>query len=189
VLTVDRAGTKLDATVSLLNPNWAPGAAIPKYEPLGARNRHAAVYPEPIPNEDRVRYALNRSWSRTKEIFIVTVAGIAGLVTGRVSVKEMGGPIMIYDIANKAGERGWTDFFGALAWLSMSLGVLNLLPIPVLDGGHLVLFGIESIRRKPLGRKGRQIASYFGLAFLLLLMVVVFANDFERKFGALSQLQ
>jgi len=183
-----RGGEVLDVSLSLANPDWTPGSALPKFEPLGARNRQVLVEPEEIPNDSRIRYGLYQAFSRTHEVFFVTVAGIYGLLTGRVSVKELGGPIMIYDIAARAGRQGWSSFFAALAWLSMSLGVLNLLPIPVLDGGHLVLFGIEAIRRRPVGRKGRQIANYIGLAFLVLLMLLVFANDIERKWGALSNL-
>lgn len=188
VLLVDRGGRKFETRLSLENPHWTPGSAIPRYEPLGSQTRRAVVYPDPIPNEAPFRYATHRTLARTAEIFKVTLAGIYGLVTGKVSLKEMGGPIMIYDIASSAGTRGWTAFLGALAWISINLGILNLLPIPVLDGGHLVLFGVEAVRRKPIGRKGRQIAGYLGLSFLLFLMVVVFANDIERKWGALSDL-
>jgi regulator of sigma E protease len=98
----------------------------------------------------------------------------------------MGGPIMIYDIASSS--KGVEDFLGRLAWLSMSLGLLNLLPVPVLDGGHLLIFAIETVRRRPIGLKGRQIAAWVGMACLLTLMVVVFANDIERKWGVWSRL-
>lgn len=175
-----------EVALSLANPRWAPGSAVPRFESLGARNRRCVLPPEEVPNESPLRYGLHQAVSRTREVLRVTVAGIVGLVTGRVSVKELGGPIMIYDIAARAGQQGWASFLGALAWLSMSLGVLNLLPVPVLDGGHLVLFGVEAVRRKPIGRRGRQAAAYIGLAFLVALMVVVFANDIERKWGALS---
>jgi regulator of sigma E protease len=184
-LVVDRGGETITTTLSLANPAWQPGAAVPRYLPTGATCRRASVEPGEIPNDDRLRYAFHRSWDRTREIFVVTAAGIAGLLTGKVSVREMGGPIMIYDIASTS--RGVEDFLGRLAWLSMSLGLLNLLPIPVLDGGHMLIFGIEAVRRRPVGRKGRMIASWFGLAFLLALMVVVFANDIERKWGVLSR--
>lgn len=184
----DQPIDEFEVALSLANPRWAPGSAVPKFEPLGARNRRSLVQPDEIHNESRVRYGLNQAVSRTGEVLQVTVAGIVGLVTGRVSVKELGGPIMIYDIASRAGQQGWASFLGALAWLSMSLGVLNLLPVPILDGGHLVLFGVEAVRRKPIGRRGRQAAAYIGLAFLVALMVVVFANDIERKWGALSEI-
>ncbi len=186
---VERGGEAIALDVSLVNPQWQPGAAVPKYQRLGAATRRAVVTPDPVVNNDRLRFALHQTWRESVDITVKTVASIGALVTGRVSVKEMGGPIMIYDIASSAGERGWTPFFEALAWLSVSLGVLNLLPIPVLDGGHLVVFGIEAIRRKPLGSRGRAILNYIGLAFLLTLMVVVFANDIARKWGSLSQIR
>jgi len=188
VLMVGRGGEDIKADLSLVNPMWTPGAAVPRYIGLGAGTRRVLTRPDPIPNDDRMRYAAYRTISRTGEIFTITLAGIYGLVSGKVSLKEMGGPIMIYDIASSAGTRGWAAFLGALAWISINLGILNLLPVPVLDGGHLVLFGLETIRRKPIGSKGRQIAGYIGLAFLLFLMVLVFANDIERKWGTLSNL-
>ncbi len=187
-LRFERAGKEAEVTLSLVNPRWVRGSAVPKFEPLGAHNRRCVVQPDEVRNDSRMRYGLHQAVSRTREVLQVTVAGIVGLVTGRVSVKELGGPIMIYDIASRAGQQGWASFLGALAWLSMSLGVLNLLPVPILDGGHLVLFGVEAVRRKPIGRRARQAAAYIGLAFLVALMVVVFANDIERKWGALSEI-
>lgn len=186
---VVRDGETRDLELSLANPQWVPGAAVPKYQRLGARATRAVVAPDPIPNQARIRYAAIQTWDESIGIMVKTVASIGALVTGRVSVKEMGGPIMIYDIASSAGSRGWIPFFEALAWLSVSLGVLNLLPIPVLDGGHLVVFGIEAVRRKPLGPRGRAVLNYIGLALLLALMVVVFSNDIARKWGSLSQLR
>jgi regulator of sigma E protease len=185
-MQIRRDGQVIDTTLSLANPDWQPGAAVPRFVATGASCRRGTVEPAAIPNEDRLRYAWNRSVTRTSEILVVTAAGIAGLLTGKVSVKEMGGPIMIYDLASSA--RGVEDFLGRLAWLSMSLGLLNLLPVPVLDGGHLLIFAIETVRRRPIGLKGRQIAAWVGMACLLTLMVVVFANDIERKWGVWSRL-
>lgn len=187
-LLFERDGEDSEVAVSLVNPLWRPGSAVPKFEPFGARNRRSIVTPDEVPNESRLRYGLYQAASKTHEVFRVTVAAILGLLTGRVSVKELGGPIMIYDIASRAGQEGWATFLGALAWLSMSLGLLNLLPVPILDGGHLVLFGVETARRRPIGRRGRQAAAYVGLAFLVALMIVVFANDIQRKWGSLSGL-
>ena len=166
-----------------------PGAAVPKYLKFGAKVSRVVVTPDDIPNKSRLRYAAIQTVDETFSIVAKTLASLKALVTGRVSVKEMGGPIMIYDIASNAGSMGWAPFFQALAWLSVSLGILNLLPIPVLDGGHIVVFAIETIMRKPMGLKGRVILQYIGLALLLALMVVVFANDIARKWGSLSQLK
>lgn len=187
-LRLGRGDETVTVTFDLKNPDWQAGAAVPKYVAFGAWTRQAAVSPEPIPNNDRLWYSLTRTAERTGDIILATVAGLASLAMGHVSVKEMGGPILIYDIAASAGQQGWASFFGALAWLSVSLGILNLLPIPVLDGGHLVFFGIEAITRKPVSNKGRQIATYIGFGLLMLLMVTVFANDIDRKWGALSDI-
>lgn len=188
-IEVVRDGATVGLDLTLANPDWQPGAAVPKYQRLGVQVRRAVVAPEPIPNRARIRHAAVQTWEETASITVKTVASIGALVTGRVSVREMGGPIMIYDIASNAGQRGWVPFFEALAWLSVSLGVLNLLPVPVLDGGHLVVFGIEAARGRPLGRRGRTVLNYIGLAFLLALMVVVFSNDIARKWGSLSQIR
>ncbi|MBM4397897.1 MAG: site-2 protease family protein, partial [Deltaproteobacteria bacterium] len=184
---VRAGGERADLRLSLRNPDWTPGAAVPKYA-FGAANRRAVVDPDLVPNEDRLAYALVKTIDQTERVFVVTVAAIGGLFTGRVSVREMGGPIMIYQIASTTGKRGWGDFFNAMAWLSMSIGILNLLPVPVLDGGNLVMFGIEAVRRRPVGRRGWQVARFFGVAFLMLLMVLVFTNDFGRL-GAMMDMK
>lgn len=186
VLTVQRGSQTLDISVNLQNPRWVPGAAVPKFESLGASVRQAVLPPEEIPNDSRIRYGLYQGFAKTKEAFVVTVAGLIGIISGRVSPRELGGPLMIYDVAAKAGARGLEAFFGAFAWLSMGLGILNLVPIPVLDGGHLVLFGIEAVRRKPLNKRTRERITMAGVVVLLALMAFVFANDIERKWGGLS---
>jgi regulator of sigma E protease len=184
-LRLRRESGEVEIKLSLLNPKWTPGATVPKYA-FGVQNRRAVVQPESIPNRSRLRYGLNQAVLKTKRAFTVTAAGLWGLATLRVSHREMGGIIMIYQIASTAGRRGLSEFFDSMAWLSVSLGLLNLLPIPVLDGGHLVLFGLEAIRRKPVGRRGRQLAAYIGIAFLLGLMVLVFVNDIQRTWGGLG---
>ena len=108
------------------------------------------------------------------------VVGIAQLIQGRVSTDTVGGPIMIFDIASKAGKAGWEPFLRMMAIISINLGLVNLLPIPLLDGGHLMLFGIEAIKRKELNARTRQIAYYIGLGMIVLLMLLAFKNDIER---------
>ena len=93
---------------------------------------------------------------------------------------SMGGPIMLFVFAGKSAEHGMTAFFKMLAVISVNLGLFNLLPIPVLDGGHLVLFAVEGIRRKPPSMRFREITNMVGMAILLLLMVLVFSNDIVR---------
>jgi len=83
-------------------------------------------------------------------------------------------------MASKTEKYGWTYFIKLMAWLSISLGLLNLFPIPLLDGGHLAFFLIEAVKRSPVSLKTRQIASYIGLSMIILLMVMVTKNDIKR---------
>lgn len=180
---IDRMGEVIRVTVSLKNQNWVPGSALPKYEKFGAKVRSVSIMPPPVENRHLLRYALRKTWEKTRDIFIITIAGFGGIITGKVSVKEMGGPIMMYEIASTGAKIGAEEFLHRLALVSVGLGVLNLLPIPILDGGHIMIFIYEAIRRKPIGKTARQIISYIGLIFLGVLMVLVFSNDIIRKWG------
>jgi regulator of sigma E protease len=155
---------------------------------FGAYNHGAYGVPELVPNPHLVAYAATQTWTRTADAVEITALSLAGLFKGRVKMKDMGGPIMIYDMAAKTSEHGWEYFFRIMVWLSVSLGIINLVPIPILDGGHLFFFLIEGVIRRPVPLKVRQIAAYIGLAMILLLMVVVFANDIQRNWGLFGDL-
>lgn len=114
---------------------------------------------------------------------ILTFQVIKKLFTAEVSVKTLGGPVAIAYTLAKASASGISDFIYFLSFLSLQLGILNLLPIPVLDGGHLVFFGIEAIRRKPIALKARLIATQVGMVLLLTLVVFVTWNDLRRLIG------
>ena len=101
------------------------------------------------------------------------LVSIGKMFSGDVSVATLGGPIMIGKIAGESLARGLIAFLTTMAVLSIGLGVLNVLPIPVLDGGHLVLLGIETIRGKPLTIRTMEIIQGVGLSAILLLMVIV----------------
>jgi regulator of sigma E protease len=130
--------------------------------------------------EDRLAFAARESWYRTgrtiKEITLI----FARLVQGQVPMKSLGGPIMIYKVAGQAADAGWDQFLWAMALISINLGVLNLLPIPMLDGGHLIFLTVEAIRRKPVSLRFREISSFIGISMILLLMLFAFKNDLER---------
>lgn len=183
VFTVRRGDTTATVKLNLQNPEWKPGSALPKYLSAGFKVRRVTVQPEYIPNDNLVGWAFVQTFKRTADVFVGTVASVAALFTGRVSFKQMGGPIMIYDLAASAGKQGVMAFLSVLGWLSVSLGVLNLLPIPILDGGHLVLFAYEGIRRRPPTLKERTVWSWAGLIILVLIMVAVMKNDIMRKIG------
>ena len=93
---------------------------------------------------------------------------------------------MIGHLAVKAGEAGWDRFVKMMAMISVNLGLLNLLPIPVLDGGYLMLFAIEAVRRKELSQRTRQIAFYVGFTMIVMLMLLAFKNDFERYWDSFA---
>jgi regulator of sigma E protease len=113
-----------------------------------------------------------------------TTANVAGnlamLVTGRVPFSMLGGPIMLYGIASQSAQLGLGVFLSVMALISVNLGLLNLLPIPVLDGFGLLSSFWEWVRRRPIPMRAREIANIFGLAVLVLLMLAVFKNDIAR---------
>jgi regulator of sigma E protease len=147
---------------------------------FGARNLHQSVTDDKVPNEDRFGRAVRRAFAKTAEVVGLMVVGLVRLVEGKISMKTVGGPIMIFDIAGKAARKGWESFLWIMALISINLGLLNLLPIPVLDGGHLLFIGIEAVKRKPVSLRAREIASLVGLSLLILLMIFAFKNDIER---------
>ncbi len=112
----------------------------------------------------------------------LTTVGIYKMFTGEISSKNIGGPLTIANISGEAASQGTSSLVFLIAMLSINLGVLNLLPIPILDGGHLFFFAIEGILRKPLGERQREIAQQVGLVLLVGIMVFAFWNDLERLF-------
>ena len=104
------------------------------------------------------------------------------MITGDVSVGSLGGPIMIGKIAGESMTRGLIAFLSNMAIFSIGLGVLNILPVPVLDGGHLLLLGVELVRGKPLSPRQLEIIQSVGLVLILALMGIAFRNDFARLF-------
>ena len=120
---------------------------------------------------------------QTWEIAKLTVISVGKIITGSLSAKTVGGPIMIAQMAGDQARAGMTNFVFFIALLSVNLGILNLLPIPVLDGGHLMFFIIEAVGRKPVNIKMRELAQQIGMFVLILLMVFVFYNDIARIFS------
>jgi regulator of sigma E protease len=113
----------------------------------------------------------------------VTVLGISRIFTGHISFKTVGGPIMLFQLASSAAEEGIGSLVLLMAAISVNLGLMNLLPIPVLDGGHIATAVVESVTRRPLSIRAREIANVVGLVLLFTLMVFVFKNDIVRVLG------
>ncbi len=124
--------------------------------------------------------ALKESLSKTWEMIRLTVVSLWMLATGQVSPKELGGPLMIIGAAGQAASQGLAYYLQLMALISVNLGLLNLLPVPVLDGGHLLMFGVEAVIRRPLSMRVRQIVTQIGLFLLISLMVIALFNDVVR---------
>lgn len=117
---------------------------------------------------------------KTQQLINFTLESLWKMILGDLSVKNLSGPITIAKVADSSVSSGLIAFIGFLALLSVSLGVLNLLPIPMLDGGHILFYGIEAIRGKPLPERIQLIALQLGMAMLMSLMVIAFYNDISR---------
>ena len=121
--------------------------------------------------------ALTRGVKETYGNITATLAGLSDIITRRQSAEQMGGPILMAEVTAKIAELGWEPMLRWIAFISANIGFLNLLPIPVLDGGHLLFYGYEAIRRKPASDRFQQFGFQVGLALLMMLMIFVNFND------------
>ncbi len=126
-----------------------------------------------------IQRGLEETWEWTYRIGV----SIKKLLTGSISPKNIGGPILIFQAYGHQAEQGLLDFVILTAILSINLGLLNLLPIPVLDGGHIFFFLIEIVKGKPISELNRERAAQVGLFMLLSLMIFAFYNDIMRVFN------
>ncbi len=135
-----------------------------------------------------VRYgvfeSLPKGVIKTWDMTALTVRTLWGMIAGQASVENISGPISIAQYAGYSVSIGLASFLKFLAIVSVSLGVLNLLPIPILDGGHLLYNLIEWVRGKPLSEHAQQVGQQLGIVLLLALMSIAFYNDLSRLFGA-----
>ncbi len=124
--------------------------------------------------------AVGLSCRKNWEIVKLTVISVAKMIDGTVSTKHLGGPIMIAQMAGEQAEAGVINLAFFIALLSINLGIINLFPVPVLDGGHLLFFSIEAVTGREVSDTVREKANQFGIAVLVLLMIFVFYNDIAR---------
>jgi len=147
----------------------------------------------PLAPEDSVehsaplRYALTKAIEETADVTHFVMVSLVRLIEGRISLKALSGPITIYEVAGEEGRKGADHFIWVMALISINLGLFNLLPIPVLDGGHLLFFVIEGVLRRPVPMRIRELAHVVGMAILVGLTMLAFKNDLEKRWDANAQ--
>jgi regulator of sigma E protease len=119
---------------------------------------------------------LRRTWTMS----VLTLDSMKKMLIGQLSVKNLSGPITIAKVAGASAQSGLGDFLNFLAYLSISLGVLNLLPIPVLDGGHLLFYLIERVRGRPLSERVQAWGMQIGISMIVGVMLLALVNDLGR---------
>jgi regulator of sigma E protease len=141
------------------------------------------IIPEVLYREMTLGEAFNIGWLRTVGSFGMIIMSLKMLGSGAASMSDFGGPIMIAQLAGQTAEAGWIPFLTFMALISVNLAFINILPIPGLDGGHIMIHLIEGILRRPLSMKARIMIQQIGMIFLLMLMVTVVFNDISRLFN------
>lgn len=152
------------------------------YLRFGAEPYRSFDVPAPEPIRGRFTYALGSAVDETWANITTIWTALRQMVTLQRGVDELSSVVGIFDVAGMAVEQGPGQFLRLMALLSINLGIVNLLPIPILDGGHLLFFTVEAVRRRPLSQRAREIASAIGLVILLLLLLIALRNDLMRKF-------
>jgi regulator of sigma E protease len=176
--TVDRGGTRLELSVkadSVADGERFVGRIGAGHDPAGVHDdRELAVERyDPLT-------ALVRGVDKTFRIAGMTVGVMGRMLVGQASVENLSGPIAIAEFAGRSALYGFTAFLGFLAAVSISLGVLNLLPVPPLDGGHLLNYLVEFVQRKPLSEAAQMRLLQMGLTLLMVLTAIALTNDIAR---------
>ena len=175
-LTVSREGRTLALTLTpRLTTGFNQDGKI-TYTPLAGIESRPEVLVEPV----GFFRAGALGFLEAANIVGLTVKSVQKLVTGQVSAKTLGGPILIAEVTGDRAKAGLEPLLNLAAFISVNLGVLNLLPVPVLDGGLILFFLIEALRRRPLSLRFREAAQWVGVVCLGLLMILVFYNDVDR---------
>ncbi|MFL5397675.1 MAG: RIP metalloprotease RseP [Myxococcales bacterium] len=184
-MTVRRGNELLTVTVRQHMKTGRNDAGVRAQLPdLGAGPDPALRNVEPtfISVHSSIPTAFGRSTSEIASMTRKMVLGLQRIAVGRISAEAISGPLTIAEVARKAADAGWKTFLWWMALISLNLGVLNLVPIPVLDGFHVLSAGIEGVRRRPLSVRFREIANLVGVALVLALMLFALRNDAVRMF-------
>ncbi|NJC06287.1 regulator of sigma E protease [Sphingomonas kaistensis] len=172
VITVERAGRSFTASTRLASVTEADRfGQTYRVGRLGIATGERVF--EPVPPLQLIPEAAGITWSTIEN----TSVGLWQIITGRRPLEELGGPIKMAQVAGQVASIGWFEFVQLIAFFSINLGFINLLPVPMLDGGHLALYAVEATRRKPLGAQAQEWLFRGGFAALMTLMLVATLND------------
>mgnify|MGYP001118373030 CR=1 FL=1 len=181
-LTWRRAGRVLSGNFSL-QPEKGMGelGLLTDRFVVGIRNWVPLRQEPPEENPHPLGYAVQEAVSETANTVRFTLYAIVRLLQGQLAMESIGGPLAIFEVSGTAAREGVLNYLKLMAFISINLGLINLLPIPPLDGGHLVFALLEAVMRRPLSIRVREKAYIIGLVLLLLLMVLAVKNDVERR--------
>ena len=174
---VERAGRSVDVVVQPVMKD-VQGQRLPRIE--AALGSPAATVTVQHGLVDGFTRALTKTW----DVATLSLEMLGKMLIGEASIKNLSGPITIADYAGRSAELGWVYYVGFLAMVSVSLGVLNLLPLPVLDGGHLMDYLFEGVTGRPVSERWLERLQRGGVAVMLLMMSLALYNDFARLLGA-----
>jgi regulator of sigma E protease len=186
-ISFDRLGVRKSGVIQMRRETY-----IDEYQEqrvrhsLRARNWSPVVPEAPVESPRAMRNAMVGAFEQTYDVARFILVGVMRIVEGKVSLSTLGGPLTVYDVVREEREKGVTYFVWAMAVISINLGLINLLPIPVLDGGHLLFFLFEALLRRPLPLRVREIASLFGMVVLMAMMGIAFKNDIERRWDVIQ---
>ena len=178
-LTIERNGVRQDLEVT---PSAVSAGQQKRIGRIGAAPQIPAAHAERM--TIRVQHgpgeALWKGVAKTGDIAVFSLKMLGKMLMGEVSWRHLSGPVTIADFAGQSAQMGWISYVTFLALISISLGVLNLLPIPLLDGGHLMYYAIEVVKGKPVSERAMELGQRVGLALLLVMMAFAFYNDLNR---------
>jgi regulator of sigma E protease len=181
-LTWRRGDQELSGSFSLAHQRGVTdeGQVYDRYV-VGIRNWVPARADAPVANPEPITYAVREAFRATSDVVELTLFSVVRLFQGRLTMKSIGGPLTVFEVAGTAAQEGALNYLTLMAFISINLGLINLLPVPLLDGGHLMFFLVEGVSRRPISVRFREYAHIAGLVFLIGIMVLAVKNDLERQ--------